>query len=77
MTASREALQRFEQVLVAPWFAGEEIGLVDFAAGPELVRFEKLGRELGIDVYEGLPRVAAWSPRGRSGSRSARRFATR
>ncbi|HUS29730.1 MAG TPA: glutathione S-transferase family protein [Kofleriaceae bacterium] len=36
-------------------------GLIDFAAGPGLVRFEKLGRELGIDFYEGLPQVARWS----------------
>ncbi|CAN5917548.1 glutathione S-transferase family protein [soil metagenome] len=60
---AREALQRFEGVIVGPWFAGEEIGLVDFAAGPALVRFAKIHRELGLDLYEGMPRIAAWSRR--------------
>ena len=63
LAGAREALQRFEQVVVGPWFAGNNLGIVDFAAGPALVRFARLGRELGIEVYEGLPKVAAWSKR--------------
>ncbi|MEO7094994.1 MAG: glutathione S-transferase family protein [Polyangiales bacterium] len=63
IASAREALQRFEQVVVGPWFAGDALGIVDFAAGPALVRFERLGKELGIDLYESLPKVAAWSKR--------------
>ncbi len=63
ISSAREALQRFEQAVVGPWFFGEELGLIDFAAGPALFRFERLGEELGIDLYEGLPRIAAWSHR--------------
>ncbi len=59
----KEGLARFEPMLAKPFFAGDEPGLVDFAAGPALVRFERLNRELGIDVYAGLPKVAAWSKR--------------
>ncbi|MEJ7597839.1 MAG: glutathione S-transferase family protein [Kofleriaceae bacterium] len=62
-TAARDALQRFEEVVVGPYFGGDAIGLVDFAAGPALVRFERLDRMLGLDSYRGLPRMAAWSNR--------------
>jgi glutathione S-transferase len=61
VAAAKETLARFELVLTARFFAGDEPGLVDFAAGPALVRFEKLNRELGLDLYVDLPRVAAWS----------------
>ncbi len=59
--AARDTLARFEPVIAGPYFAGESPGLVDFAAGPALVRFEKLQGMLGIDVYSDLPRVAAWA----------------
>jgi glutathione S-transferase len=62
-TQAREVLRRFEEALVGPFFAGETIGLVDIAAGPGLVRFEKLNEWLELDVYAGLPKVAAWSKR--------------
>jgi glutathione S-transferase len=62
VTAARDALARFEPLLVhGPFLAGDKPGLVDFAAGPALVRFEKLRSELGIDVYANLSRIAAWS----------------
>jgi glutathione S-transferase len=62
VAGAREALARFEPLLSpGPFVGGDRPGLVDFAAGPALVRFEKLRSELGIDVYEGLPRIAAWS----------------
>lgn len=59
---ARDALVRFEPLLArGPFVAGERPGLVDFAAGPALLRFEKLQAELGLDIYAGLPRIAAWS----------------
>ena len=61
IAAAKETLARFEPMLTGTFFAGDEPGLVDFAAGPALVRFEKLARELDVDFYAGLPRVAAWS----------------
>ena len=63
VTSAREALARFEAQLVGPWFAGDDLGLVDIAAGPALVRFEKLAPLLGIDLYAGLPKVTRWSQR--------------
>lgn len=61
--AARSILEKFEAVIVGPFFSGEQIGLVDFAAGPGLVRFEILAEELGQDFYAGLPKVAEWSRR--------------
>jgi glutathione S-transferase len=61
VTRAREALGRFERVVRGPWFAGDELTLVDFAAGPALLRFERLDRWLGLDVLRDLPRVAAWT----------------
>jgi len=62
VTAAHDALARFEPLLEdSPFVAGERPGLIDFAAGPALVRFEKLRTELGLDVYASLPRIAAWS----------------
>jgi glutathione S-transferase len=61
VAAARDTLARFEQVVSGRYFAGDQPGLVDFAAGPALVRFERLGRLLAIDFYAQLPKVAAWS----------------
>jgi glutathione S-transferase len=61
IAAARETLARFEPVNAGRYFAGDEPGLVDFAAGPALVRFEKLQGVLGLDLYGELPRVAAWA----------------
>jgi glutathione S-transferase len=63
IAAARSTLEKFEAVIVGPYFNGEELGLVDFAAGPGLVRFEILGEELGQDFYAGFPKVAEWSRR--------------
>ncbi len=60
-TQTREVLRRFENAIVGPFFAGDAVGLVDIAAGPGLVRFEKLNAWLGLDIYAGVPKVAAWS----------------
>jgi glutathione S-transferase len=60
--SARDTLARFESILTpGPFVSGERPGLVDFAAGPALIRFEKLRSELGVDVYAGLPKAAAWS----------------
>ena len=61
--AARDTLGRFEAELVGPYFSGEQLDLVDFATGPALLRFERLDRIIGIDLFAGLPRVAAWSRR--------------
>jgi glutathione S-transferase len=62
LVEARGALARFEPLLApGPFAGGARPGLVDFAAGPALLRFEKLRAELGLDAYEGLPRIAAWS----------------
>lgn len=62
VAGARDALARFEPLVTpGPFIAGDRPGLVDFAAGPALVRFEKLRAELGIDVTAGMPGVAAWS----------------
>ena len=59
--SARETLARFESLLVSRFLGGDAPKLVDFAAGPALVRFERLSQILGIDFYRGLPKVAAWS----------------
>lgn len=61
VVGAKESLAWFDPMVTARFFAGAEPGLVDFAAGPALVRFEKLNRELHLDIYRGLPGVAAWS----------------
>jgi glutathione S-transferase len=57
---TREALERFEQVVRGPWFDGEALTLVDFAAGPALLRLQRLDAWLGLEIFAGLPRVTAW-----------------
>ncbi len=59
--ALRDILKRFEAELRGPFFAGDAPGIVDFAAGPGLVRIARLDAWLGLGIYENLPRVTAWS----------------
>jgi glutathione S-transferase len=61
--ATREAMQRFEAVVKGPWFDGDALTLVDFAAGPALMRIDRLDRWLDLHLFEGLPRVIEWSRR--------------
>jgi len=61
IAVARDTLERFEQVIAGPLFAGEALGMVDVAAGPALVRFARLDAILGLDSYAGMPKVAAWS----------------
>jgi glutathione S-transferase len=44
-----------------PWFDGDALTLVDFAAGPALMRIGRLDRWLDLHLFEGLPRVTTWS----------------
>jgi glutathione S-transferase len=59
--ALRDTLERFEQVVRGPWFDGDTLSLVDFAAGPALVRIERIDRWLDLSLFDGLPKVAAWA----------------
>lgn len=61
IATARDSLERFEQVVAGPFFAGERLGMVDVAAGPALLRFARLDAILGIDSYASLPKMAAWS----------------
>jgi glutathione S-transferase len=61
ISATRETMQRFEQAIVGPCFTGDQLSIVDVAAGPALLRLERMGHVLGIEVYADLPRMAAWS----------------
>ncbi len=61
--AARDVLARFQEVLVGPYFTGDELGLVDIALGPALLRFEMLEQLLGLDIYAFTPRVEIWSQR--------------
>jgi glutathione S-transferase len=57
---TREALERFEPVVRGPWFDGEQLTLVDFAAGPALLRLQRLDAWLHLDIFRDLPNVTAW-----------------
>jgi glutathione S-transferase len=61
VTRTRDVLERFEQVVVGPWFDGAELSLVDFAAGPALLRLRRLDAWLELELFAGLPRVTAWT----------------
>ena len=58
---TRDVLERFEQVVVGPWFDGATLTQVDFAAGPALVRLQRLEAWLELELFAGLPRVRAWA----------------
>ena len=61
IAGTRDTLKRFEQTIKGPYFTGEQIGLVDFATGPGLVRLAKLDEWLHLDLFRDLPKVAAWT----------------
>ena len=57
-----DKLSRFETDLVGPFFAGDELSLVDTATIPLLLRtlwLDEIGPELGL--FDGLPRVLEWA----------------
>lgn len=56
-----DTLKRFESTIKGPYFAGDAIGLVDFATGPGLVRLAKLDGWLHLGVFRDLPKVEAWT----------------
>jgi glutathione S-transferase len=61
VASTRETLKRFESTIKRPYFAGDAIGLVDFATGPGLVRLAKLDGWLQLGVFRDLPKVEAWT----------------
>ncbi len=61
IAGTRDTLKRFEQTLRGSYFAGDSIGLVDFATGPGLMRLAKLDEWLHLDLFRDLPKVEAWT----------------
>lgn len=61
IAAYTSVLARFEPAIVGPFFAGEEVGIVDFAIAPALLRAVLLERWTGIGQFAGLPRGEAWA----------------
>ncbi len=59
--ALRRALSRLEGVVVGPFFNGEAFSLADCAYAPLFMRLQLLRENAGVDLLEGLPRLAAWS----------------
>lgn len=59
--ATRETLARFERVVAGPWFNGDAPALVDFAAGPALLRLDRIDRWLELGLFDELPKVRAWT----------------
>jgi hypothetical protein len=56
VAATRDTLKRFESTIKGSYFAGDAIGLVDFATGPALVRLAKLDAWLHLGVFRDLPK---------------------
>ena len=56
-------LARFEPELRGDFFAGDAIGIVDFAVAPALFRIRMLERLLDRDLIGPLPRVGRWADR--------------
>jgi glutathione S-transferase len=54
-------MNRFEQALRGPYFAGGTPGLVDFAVAPAFVRARLVDRWFGLAMFESTPRVATWA----------------
>ena len=61
VAGTRETLKRFESLVKGRFFRGDDIGLVDFATGPALVRLAKLDGWLQLGVFRDLPNVEAWT----------------
>lgn len=61
VAATRDTLKRFEPLIKGRFFLGDEIGLVDFATGPALVRLAKLDGWLHLGVFRDLPNIEAWT----------------
>jgi glutathione S-transferase len=60
IAGTRDTLKRFESLVKGRFFGGDDIGLVDFATGPALVRLAKLDGWLQLGVFRDLPKVEAW-----------------
>lgn len=57
----KERIARFESELGAgPFFAGEQLHLIDTAAGPLMQRLTWTERVFDFGFFEGLPKVSAW-----------------
>jgi glutathione S-transferase len=55
-------LQRLEQQLTnTPFFGGNKLSLVDIAYAPLLMRFKLIEKIHPSGLFEGLPRMQAWS----------------
>ncbi|WP_417762870.1 glutathione S-transferase family protein [Shewanella sp.] len=59
--ALREKMKRFEaEISTGPYFAGEQLGIVDIVMAPIFRYFDILKSESSNQVFEGLNRVADW-----------------
>lgn len=57
----RARFETLEQHLsTGPYFAGEGFSLADAAFAPAFRYIEVFGAAVGVDLFDGLPRVAAW-----------------
>jgi glutathione S-transferase len=56
-------LERFEEAIGGPFFAGERFGLVDAAVAPVFHRAEILERLAGLGLEAAFPKVKAWVQR--------------
>ena len=53
-------LQRLEEVVQGPWFAGQRFSLADAAFAPALRYFDLFERIDGDDLSATLPKISAW-----------------
>ncbi|HKJ87367.1 MAG TPA: glutathione S-transferase family protein [Gammaproteobacteria bacterium] len=58
--ALTEKLQRLEGLVAGPFFNGGEMALVDVAYAPLFMRMDLLEQWFGLNLLEGLPKLAAW-----------------
>ena len=63
--AAKQALNRrlanLEPEIAAPWFAGEQFGLVDAAFGPAFRYLDIFERRSGLALVDRLPKLASWA----------------
>lgn len=59
--ALRIKLERLEEQIVGPLFAGDDFSLVDAAAAPMLQRLVWVESYVDLGLFDGLPKLKAWT----------------